>query len=187
MSQNVRDKAIKAGSPALKVAGVVDLAIAYVAGIIAVTSTVVVFLSLLADVIARYATNASLGWPGETPNILFPWLIMGGIVLAAHRGGHIAVPLFLDAMSSKMARMTLLAMQVVVFATFTYLAWISIDVVKITRTQYFPITKIPQLYSYSALVFGFGCVAIIAIITFVRILHADDARTLNVDSGENQI
>lgn len=177
----------KAGYPALQFLNVVDLIIAYVSGFVAVSSTVVIFLSLLADVTLRYLSNRGLGWPGETPHILFPWLIMGGIVLAAHRGAHIAVPLFIDALSIRAARFILLGMQVMIFVTFTYLAWISIDVVKITRNQLFPITRLPQLYSYASLVFGFSSIAIISIITFMRVVCAKDPRELNADSGENII
>lgn len=177
----------KAGSPALAVANAVDLVIAYVSGFVAVLSTVIIFLALLADVIVRYMTNRGLGWPSETPQILFPWLIMGGIVLAASRGGHIAVPLLLDTMSKGVARIIVVLMQVVIFIAFAYLARISIDVVNITKNQLFPITRLPQLYSYLALVCGFACVAIISLTTLVRVLHADDARELNVDSGDHTI
>lgn len=185
--QNANSATAKAGSPALAVANSIDRVIAFVSGLLAVVSTVTIFLALLLDVVVRYMTNSGLGWPGETPQILFPWLIMGGIVLAASRGGHIAVPLLLDAMSKGTARIVLVLMQVLVFITFAYLARISLDVVAITKNQLFPITRLPQLYSYSALVFGFACIALISIITLVRVLHADDARELNGDSGDHTI
>ena len=185
--QNAQNATAKAGSPALAVANTIDRVIAYVSGFVAVVSTVVIFLALLADVVVRYATNRGLGWPSEMPQILFPWLIMGGIVLAASRGGHIAVPLFLEALRKGTARIVLVLMQVLVFITFAYLARVSIDVVNITKNQLFPITRLPQLYAYSALVAGFASIAIISIVTLVRILHADDARNLNVDSGEHTI
>ena len=185
--QNAHSATAKAGSPALAIANLIDRVIAYVSGFVAVISTVVIFLALLADVVVRYATNRGMGWPSETPQILFPWLIMGGIVLAASRGGHIAVPLLLDAMSKGLARIVLIIMQIVIFITFAYLARVSIDVVNITKNQLFPITRLPQLYSYSALVFGFGCIAIISIITLVRVLNAADPRELTIDGGEHTI
>src|SRR3546814_16589616 len=59
--------------------------------VIALGSLLTMFVALLLEVVVRYATNSGLGWPTELPNLLFPWLVMSGVVLAAQRGQHIAV------------------------------------------------------------------------------------------------
>lgn len=177
----------RADSSALRFVDAVDRIVAFVAALIGVLSIVAIFLALMADVVVRYFSTRGLGWPAEMPNILFPWLIMGGVVLAAHRGSHIAVPILLQAMNRGVARITLVAMQLVIIATFAFLSWVAIDVIKITGNQLFPITRVPQLYAYSAMIFGFGGIAVTAAITLVRVLFAEDPRELNTDSGENTI
>ena len=38
---------------------------------------------LVVNTVLRYATGASLQWANEVPELLFPWLVMSGVVLAA--------------------------------------------------------------------------------------------------------
>ena len=49
-------------------------------------STLVIFLILVCNTVLRYATGSSLQWANEVPELLFPWLVMSGIVLAAAHG-----------------------------------------------------------------------------------------------------
>ena len=46
-------------------------------------STSVIFIILVANTVLRYATGTSLQWANEVPELLFPWLVMSGVVLAA--------------------------------------------------------------------------------------------------------
>ena len=39
----------------------------------------------------RYVAGTSLASASELPELLFPWMIMAGVVLAAQHGSHIAV------------------------------------------------------------------------------------------------
>ena len=52
-------------------------------------STAVIFLILVANTVLRYATGSSLQWANEVPELLFPWLVMAGVVLAAQQGADI--------------------------------------------------------------------------------------------------
>ncbi len=157
----------------------VEEVVRYVASAIAVFSLVAIFLALMADVIVRYLTNRGLGWPAEVPNLLFPWMVMGGIVLAAHRGAHIAVPILLSSLSRASARILLAAMQLLVFATFIFLSYIAIDVIQITGQQLFPVTGIPQFYAYAAMIFGFLGIAAMSLTTFVRVMVTEDPRSIH--------
>jgi hypothetical protein len=42
-----------------------------------------IFCILCSDVALRYFAGASLRWAAEIPELLFPWLVMAGVVLAA--------------------------------------------------------------------------------------------------------
>lgn len=171
----------KADSFALRVVAIVDDIVRYAASVIATTAIVAIFLSLMADVIVRYFTTRGLGWPAEVPNLLFPWLVMGGIVLAANRGAHIAVSILLYALSRRNARILLAAMQILVFATFAFLSYVAIDVIKITGQQLYPLTGIPQFYAYAAMIFGFVGIAVTSLIMLVRVLLADDPMSIQHD------
>ncbi len=53
----------------------------------------VVFVILSVNVCLRYAAGTSLSWASELPELMFPWMIMSGVVIAAQHGSHIAVVL----------------------------------------------------------------------------------------------
>jgi len=54
----------------------VDKVVVIASTAVAITALVVMFVSLMAEVVVRYLTNQGMGWPTEMPNILFPWLVM---------------------------------------------------------------------------------------------------------------
>ena len=62
-------------------------------GVLYVTLTVV-FLILSINVGLRYVAGTSLASASELPELMFPWMIMAGVVLAAQHGSHIAVVMF---------------------------------------------------------------------------------------------
>jgi TRAP-type C4-dicarboxylate transport system permease small subunit len=177
----------RAAPAALRVANLIDQGIGLVASTIGVLSIVAIFLALMADVIVRYLTTRGLGWPAEVPNLLFPWLVMGGIVLAAHRGAHISVSLLLDAISLGAARVLLVAMQVLILVTFAYLAFVAIDVIKVTGHQLFPLTGIPQFYAYAAMIFGFVGIVATCAVHLVRVLYAEDPRVIFAEEPEHTL
>lgn len=141
---------------------------------LALASLVVMFLSLMAEVVVRYVTNQGMGWPSEMPNILFPWLVMSGVVLGAQKGQHIAVTALLGVLGRTGNRLLLLSLQLVVAATFFYLAYIGLDVLEITGSEEFPVTGITAFWAYLALIAGFTGLGITAMTTFARLLLAND-------------
>ncbi|MFC5302602.1 TRAP transporter small permease [Azospira restricta] len=152
----------------------VDGAIVAASVALAITSLGAMFASLMAEVVVRYFTNQGLGWPTEMPNILFPWLVMSGIVLAAQRGQHIAVTALNALLGRRGNRVLLLGQQVLVAATFFYLAWIGLDVIEITGSEEFPVTGITARWAYLALIVGFVGLGLTALTTFVRLVLASD-------------
>lgn len=181
-----RHGAEEAGLPASAVR-VADAAITAAATVVAVLALVTLFLSLGAEVVVRYLTTQGLGWPSEMPNILFPWLVMGGIVLAAQHGAHISVTLVLGLMNRGATRALLLGMQVVVAATFFYLAYIGMDVIEITGTEVYPVTGVSAHWAYLSLIVGFVGVGLTAITTFVRLLIAEDPLSVRAHVAEEEI
>lgn len=141
---------------------------------LAISCLVIMFLSLMAEVVVRYLTNQGMGWPSEMPNILFPWLVMSGVVLGAQKGQHIAVTAVQGLLGRTGNRLLLLGLQLVVAATFFYLAFVGLDVLEITGSEEFPVTGVTAFWAYLALIAGFTGLGITAITTFVRLLLAND-------------
>jgi TRAP-type transport system small permease protein len=175
-----------AGLPA-SLAAVIDKTITYAATAISLFALVSMFLALCAEVIVRYVTKSSLGWPSELPNFMFPWLVMSGIVLAAQHGAHISVTLVLGKLARGAQRGLLLAMQVVVVLTFFYLAWIGLDVIEITGSEVYPVTGVSARWAYLALIAGFAGVGVTALTTFARLLITEDPLAVRAHHAEEEL
>lgn len=165
----------------------VDSSIVVTGSVIAISALVIMFVSLMAEVIVRYLTNQGMGWPTEMPNILFPWLVMSGIVLAAQRGQHIAVGAINTLLGTVGNRILMLALQALVAATFFYLAWVGLDVLEITGSEVYPVTGISSRWAYMALIVGFVGLGITALSTFVRLLLASDPLSVRVHHVEEDV
>ena len=63
-----------------------------------------IFLILAANTLLRYAFGTSLQWANEVPELLFPWLVMSGVVLAAEKGAHIATVFLVEAVAPRVRR-----------------------------------------------------------------------------------
>lgn len=130
------------------------------------------FLSLMAKVVVRYATNAGLGWPNEAPALLFPWLTMSGAVLAAQYGRHIAVQLLAEKLPLPLARLMMAAGAVLAAATFAFLTWHGLRVMKIVGGEVYPVTGLTANIPYAALIAGFVGLSLTALTTLPLIFSA---------------
>lgn len=168
----------KAASTALLIANVIGLAIERIAMAVAGLALMAMFCALLAEVIVRYFTDSNLGWPAELPNILFPWLVMSGIVIAAQRSAHIAAEPVRMLLGNRAVRALLMGLHLLVAVSFACLAWLSLTVIVITKIQVFPMTGLGQSWAYSAMLFGFGGISLTSIINMVRVLLMADPRSI---------
>jgi len=165
----------------------VDKTIVAAAAAVAIGALVVMFVSLMAEVIVRYFTNQGMGWPTEVPSILFPWLVMGGIVLAAQRGQHIAVTALQARLGRLGNRVLLTAHQVLVAATFFYLAWVGLDVVEITGSEIYPVTGITAKWAYLAMIVGFVGLGVTALSTLAQLFVARDPLAVRAHHIEEDV
>jgi len=186
MEADRRQDNLEAGLPA-SVIRIVDGVLTIAATVVALSALIVLFISIGLEVIVRYLTTQSLGWSSELPNIFFPWLVMGGIVLAAQRGAHISVTLVLDSLGRGASRVLLLVMQVFVAATFFYLAYIGLAVIEITGSEVYPVTGIPARWAYLALIAGFVGVGLTAATTFFRVLASEEPRSVRAPVQRDEV
>lgn len=175
----------KADPAALRVANAVGTVVDFAAVLISTTSVVLIFFALMAEVVVRYFTSAGLGWPNEVPNLLFPWLVMGGIVIGANRGAHIAAEFIRGKLTREQLRLLMIFIHLLVAVVFALLAWLSLDVIGITRTQVFPITGLGQAWAYSSMLFGFGGIAVASLVNTIRVAFVADPGAIDHTDTEH--
>lgn len=125
----------------------------------------VVFAILSVNVALRYAAGTSLAWASELPELMFPWMIMAGVVLAAQHGSHIAVVLVTQKLGEA-RRWVLAGGALIVAALYGGLAWLALPVAQIAHDEKTPILQVPGSVSVGCLVLGF---ALLAMVTLCRL------------------
>ena len=136
-------------------------------------STVVIFAILVGNTILRYATGASLQWANEVPELLFPWLVMSGVVLAAQHGAHITTSFLMDKMSGAARRLWSVlgwAVVCVLYGTLTLATWRMLDIVHDEKS---PILQIPGSITYACVMVGMALLAVLAVMSAWRAWIAD--------------
>ncbi|MCX5591866.1 TRAP transporter small permease [Alcaligenes endophyticus] len=170
-----------------KVAVHIDRAVLITSTLVATVSLLVLFVALSLEVIVRYITNSSLGWTTELPNIFFPWLVMGGIVLAAQKGQHISVTALLGFLSPGVTRCLFIVLQLILLVVFAYLTVVGEKVIAITGSEVYPMTKVSAKWAYYSLVMGFGGIACTAVTTILRLLTAKDPLSVRARVIEDDV
>ncbi|CUA86912.1 TRAP transporter small permease subunit [Chelatococcus daeguensis] len=159
----------RTGSGLAALVRIIDGTVLLLAQAIGALVTVALFVAVMTSVIVRYATNASIGWVNELPDLLFPWLAMSGIVVAAQFGRHIVVEFGILLMPRAMGRVVLVIVQLLVAAIFVFLALEGRMVIEVTSAERFPVLGLPMSFAYLALVTGCVLIAVTALTTALRI------------------
>lgn len=123
------------------------------------------FLILSINVALRYAAGTSLAWASELPELMFPWMIMAGVVLAAQHGSHIAVVLLTQKLGAT-RRWVLGAGSLMVAAMYASLAWTTLPLLEVAADERTPILAVPGSVSVGCLMAGF---ALLAMVTLTRL------------------
>lgn len=142
--------------------GLIERGVAGLCRAVLWASTSAIFVILVANTVLRYATGSSLQWANEVPELLFPWLVMSGIVLAALHGAHIATTFLMDAVPAPVRRIVgMLGWAVVsgLYATLTVATWRMLEVVHDERT---PILQLPGSITYACVMVGLALLSILA-------------------------
>ncbi|PJG86242.1 TRAP transporter small permease [Conservatibacter flavescens] len=151
----------------------IDKCITAVSIIAVILSIIAIFASLLLEVFVRYFTSESLGWPHEMPNLLFPWFVMMGIVLAAQKGMHVSVNIIPSFLNVSMNKVLFISINLLAAGIFMYLTWLSFEVIEIVGEETFPVTNISSSWAYLSMTVGFLSLAITALTTVIRVFYTD--------------
>lgn len=126
-------------------------------------STAVIFVILVANTVLRYATGSSLQWANEVPELLFPWLVMSGVVLAAAHGAHITTSFLMDAVTASLRRWIAVGVWLVVAALYVTLSWSTGRMLEIVHDEKSPILQVPGSLTYACVMTGLLMLALLAI------------------------
>ena len=125
----------------------------------------VVFVILSANVALRYVAGTSLASASELPELLFPWMIMAGVVLAAQHGSHIAIVIVTQKLKAS-RRWVLAGGSLVVAVLYAGLAATAWPLMEIAADERTPILQVPGSVSVGCLVLGF---AVLSLVTLCRL------------------
>jgi TRAP-type C4-dicarboxylate transport system permease small subunit len=140
------------------------------------TTLVVMFCILSINVALRYLVGTSLAWASEVPELMFPWLIMAGVVLAAQHGSHIAVVILTQKLGAA-RRWVLAGGSALVAAMYLGLAWAARQLLSIAADEYTPMLHVPGSLTVGCLIGGFVLLALTALMQLPAILGARAAAT----------
>lgn len=124
----------------------------------------VLFVILSANVALRYIAGTSLASASELPELMFPWMIMAGVVLAAQHGSHIAIVILTQKLGAGQ-RWVLAGGSLVVAVLYAALAITALPLVEIAADERSPILQVPGSVSVGCLVLG----AVLSLATLCRL------------------
>lgn len=142
----------------------------------------VTFVILSANVALRYAAGSSLAWASELPELLFPWMIMSGVVLAAQHGSHIAVVILTQRLGDA-RRWVLAGGAIVVALLYTYLAWQAYPLMEISADERSPIMGVPGSVTVLCLMLGFVLLAVVTVCQIPSLWNPSDADPEDADTN----
>jgi len=131
-------------------------------------STTVIFAILVANTVLRYSTGSSLQWANEVPELLFPWLVMSGVVLAAARGAHIATVFLMHALPSGAQRIVAVLNWLVVAGLYFTVSWATYGMLDIVHDEKSPIMHVPGSVTYGCVMGGMVLMAVLALLSAKR-------------------
>jgi TRAP-type C4-dicarboxylate transport system permease small subunit len=126
-------------------------------------STSVIFAILAANTVLRYATGSSVQWANEVPELLFPWLVMAGVVLAAQHGAHIATTFLMEALPAAARRIVATLGWLVVAGLYATLAVATFRMLDIVHDEKSPILRLPGSITYACVMAGMVLLALLAL------------------------
>ncbi|WP_104401439.1 TRAP transporter small permease [Vibrio penaeicida] len=154
-----------------------DTLIRYACAVTLWVSFLVMLLPTFFNAVLRYTTDSSLSWSVEIIQLIFPWFIMAGAVLAAQHSRHIGVSFFLSICSERIAKyMTLFVQQLILIGCITvcyvYLGFGEFEggMEFAAGDVAFTSLGVSQSWSYLALLVGYMLLGLTALTTFYRIL-----------------
>jgi TRAP-type transport system small permease protein len=144
------------------------------ARLIAVAALGVMFALLFMNVVLRYIFTTGIPMAYEIHAVLLPWLVAGGLVVAAAHNRNITVTLLPDMLSSEFRRWVFIAVQVALLVISVSIIWTGQPILRASTFQSLSTLGIKQIWGYASLPYSFTCIAVIAVCDLLRMILRDD-------------
>jgi TRAP-type transport system small permease protein len=141
----------------------VERAVVRLCGVVLWISTAAIFVILVANTVLRYARGSSLQWANEVPELLFPWMVMAGVVLASVHGAHIATTFLMEAVPGAVRRAFAVASWLVVASLYGTLAWATLRMLDVVHDEKSPILQVPGSLTYGCVMLGMTLLGLLAL------------------------
>jgi TRAP-type transport system small permease protein len=138
-------------------------------------TTVVIFVILCANTLLRYSTGGSLQWGAELPELLFPWMVMAGVVLGAAHGTHITTSFLVEKLPAQAKRIVAVAVWIAVAGLYGTLARATWNMLDIVADEKSPILQVPGSVTYGCVMAGMVMLALLALASAWRVLQGRPA------------
>jgi TRAP-type C4-dicarboxylate transport system permease small subunit len=135
-------------------------------------STVSIFAILVGNTVLRYAKGSSLQWANEVPELLFPWMVMAGVVLAAVHGAHIATTFLMEAIPAAARRVVGVVSWLIVAALYGTLGWATFRMLDVVHDEKSPILQVPGSLTYGCVMVGMVLLAVLALQSAWQVWHS---------------
>lgn len=152
---------------------------AYFAGLMFVITLVIVTV----NVFMRYFAGHIIPWGEEVATSCFVYTVFIGAAWGLRTHQHLGVDLLVDKLPLKARRVVHLITDIIVFLLNSYVTYLSVQFTISSKIKTMPILKISSVWLNSALIIGFGLMAIYSLANCVGdvklIVHGGDT-----DNGE---
>jgi len=145
-------------------------------------STSVIFVILCGNTVLRYATGSSLQWGNEVPELLFPWLVMAGVVLAAQHGAHITTTFLMEKLPFALRRPVTALAWVGVAALYGVLGVATFRMLEIVHDEKSPILQVPGSVTYGCVMGGMAMLGVLALFSALRAWQTSEQPVESVDA-----
>ena len=142
---------------------VIERGVAGLCRVVLWLSTSVIFVILVVNTALRYATGASLQWANEVPELLFPWLVMSGVVLASLHSAHIATTFLMESVAPSTRRLVATASWLVVAGLYATLAVATWRMLEVVHDEKSPILQLPGSITYACVMGGMVLLSLLAL------------------------
>lgn len=142
---------------------------------------------LVINVVVRYILEGSVGALSEIPALVFPWFVMGGVVIAAIRGQHVAMQLTLHSLPPTARRALAVFIAAVSAVVFLMLSWYAIENTVIAHDEQSTILRVPGSVGYAAVVLAFFLVGVSGLTAMVRFGLGGEQVIVDLAAAEGSI
>ena len=143
-----------------------------------IVSVTGMFCVLLAAVFMRYLGIGNLlTWASELPELLFPWLVMAGVVMAASKGTHLSILFITERLHGRWLMTAVTLRAVVVRYVYGRLVAAGLDILPIVADEHTAILGALSAWTYGCVIGGIVLLVVEELFGWLRqVLRPNGAR-----------